>query len=45
MDCAEESERIVNTLEMLIDISEAEKGIMNLKSESTGYRFAGKRCG
>jgi signal transduction histidine kinase len=35
MDCAEESERIVNTLDTLMDISEAEKGIMNLKSEST----------
>ena len=30
MDCAEESERIVNTLDTLMDISEAEKGIMNL---------------
>ncbi len=35
MDCAEESERIVNTLDTLMDISEAEKGIMRLKSEST----------
>ena len=35
MDCAEESERIVNTLDTLMDISEAEKGIMSLKSEST----------
>ncbi|HSO61296.1 MAG TPA: HAMP domain-containing sensor histidine kinase [Desulfobacterales bacterium] len=35
MDGAEESERIVNTLDTLMDISEAEKGIMNLKSEST----------
>ena len=35
MDCAEESERIVNTLDTLMDISEAEKGIVNLKSEST----------
>jgi signal transduction histidine kinase len=35
MDSAEESERIVNTLDTLMDISEAEKGIMNLKSEST----------
>lgn len=35
MDCAEESERIVNTLDTLMDISEAEKGIMNLKIEST----------
>jgi signal transduction histidine kinase len=35
MDSAEESERIVNTLDTLMDISEAEKGIMNLRSEST----------
>jgi signal transduction histidine kinase len=35
MDSAEESERIVNTLDTLMDISEAEKGIMNLKSENT----------
>lgn len=33
MDCAEESERIVTTLNALMDISEAETGAMNLNLE------------
>ncbi len=35
MDSAEEAGRIATTLETLMDISEAEKGIMNLKLEKT----------
>ncbi len=33
MDCAEESERISSMLNTLMDISEAESGVMNLKRE------------